>query len=88
VPEDTHVELTYGRTGVEYVSYFLTLLGVVGLVLLWRRPPFRFTPERRRVPSSRPDLPPGPFSPDGGGFADDPDPSPPFPDDAEREAPG
>jgi hypothetical protein len=90
VPEDTHVELTYGRTGVEYVSYFLTLLGVVGLVLLWRRPPFRFTsePERRRVPSSRPDLPPGPFSPEGRDLADAPDPSSPFPDDAEREAPG
>jgi hypothetical protein len=42
VPTDTHVELTYGRTWVEYVSYGLTLLGVVGLVLLWRRPRMRF----------------------------------------------
>jgi hypothetical protein len=89
VPEDTHVELTYGRTGVEYVSYFLTLLGVAGLVLLWRRGPFRFTErERRRVPSSRPGLPPGPFSHEVRDLADAPDPSPPFPDDAEREAPG
>jgi hypothetical protein len=42
VPTDTHVELTYGRTSVEYLSYGLTLLGIVGLILLIRRPPFRF----------------------------------------------
>jgi hypothetical protein len=42
VPHDTHVELTYGRTPVEYVSYALTLLGIVGLVLLIRRPVMRF----------------------------------------------
>jgi hypothetical protein len=58
-------------------------------VLLWRRGPFRFTErERRRVPSSRPGLPPGPFSHEVRDLADAPDPSPPFPDDAEREAPG
>ncbi len=43
VPNDTHVELSYGRTGVEYLSYALTLLGVVGLVLLIRRPVLRFS---------------------------------------------
>ncbi len=77
IPNDTHVELTYGRTGVEYLSYSLTLLGLVGLVLLWRRPPFRFSPEERFVPSAR--VP----SDDH-----DPDPSPPPDGDAEREAPG
>jgi hypothetical protein len=46
IPDDTHVELTYGRTGVEYLSYGLTLIGIVGLVLLWRRPRFRFATER------------------------------------------
>jgi hypothetical protein len=42
IPNDTHVELTYGRTGVEWLSYALTLLGIVGLVLLVRRPLARF----------------------------------------------
>ena len=46
IPQDTHVELTYGRTGVEYLSYGMTLLGFVGLVLLWRRPRFVFANER------------------------------------------
>lgn len=45
VPTDTHVELTYGRTGVEWLSYALTALGVVGLVLLIRRPRARFAGE-------------------------------------------
>ena len=43
VPTDTHVELTYGRTPVEYASYTATLLGIVGLVLLARRPQMAFS---------------------------------------------
>jgi hypothetical protein len=43
VPTERHVELTYGRTGVEWLSYALTLAGLVGLVLLARRPLARFT---------------------------------------------
>ena len=42
IPNDTHVELTYGRTGVEWLSLALTLLGVAGLVLLVCRPVARF----------------------------------------------
>ena len=38
VPTENHVELTYGRTGVEWLSYALTLIGLVGLALLIRRP--------------------------------------------------
>ncbi|HET9608808.1 MAG TPA: hypothetical protein VFP06_04320 [Acidimicrobiales bacterium] len=48
VPHDTEVELTYGRTWVEYLAYALTLAGVVGLVLLARRPPYVFTRDERR----------------------------------------
>ena len=46
VPNDTHVELTYGRTSVEYLAYALTLLGVAGLVLLVRRPQYAFAATR------------------------------------------
>jgi hypothetical protein len=49
VPTDTHVSLTYGRTGVEYLSYTLTLLGLVGLVLLIRRPVMRFSGDDARA---------------------------------------
>jgi hypothetical protein len=48
VPTSTHVELTYGRTSVEYLSYTLTLLGLAGLVLLLRRPLVRFSGDARR----------------------------------------
>ncbi len=53
IPTDTHVELTYGRTGVEWLSYALTLLGVVGLVLLVRAGAYRFdSPKREPEPES------------------------------------
>jgi hypothetical protein len=42
VPTEEHVELRYGRTGVEWGSYTLTLLGIVGLVVLARRGTYRF----------------------------------------------
>jgi hypothetical protein len=37
VPTETRVELSYGTTGVEWLSWALTLLGLVGLVVLARR---------------------------------------------------
>jgi hypothetical protein len=49
VPNDTHVELSYGRTPVEYSSYALTLLGFVGLVLLLRHPRVAFARRRGAV---------------------------------------
>ncbi|MFP3900275.1 MAG: hypothetical protein ACLFXM_05430 [Acidimicrobiia bacterium] len=52
VPTDTQVELRYGRTPVEWVSYALTGLGVAGLLLLARRGRFRFRP--RRPPAAIP----------------------------------
>ena len=47
IPTDTHVELTYGRTGVEWLSYALTGLGLVGLVLLVRAGVYRFRSQPR-----------------------------------------
>ena len=38
IPTDTHVELSYGLTGVDVGSYALTGLGLVGLVGLARHP--------------------------------------------------
>ena len=49
VPTDTHVEMRWGRTWVEYLSYTLTLLGLVGLVLLARRGAYRWRPPRPRA---------------------------------------
>ncbi len=43
VPTDKHVELTYGRTGVEWLSYALALIGLAGLILLIRRPVMQFS---------------------------------------------
>ena len=37
VPTATHVELTYGWTGLDVAAYLLTLLGIVGAVILARR---------------------------------------------------
>ena len=55
IPTDTHVELTYGRTGVEWLSYALTILGVVGLVLLVGAGAYRFhSPDRHATPESGP----------------------------------
>jgi hypothetical protein len=38
VPTDTRVELTYGRTPIDWLSYALSLAGLVALVALVRRP--------------------------------------------------
>ena len=56
VPTDSHVELTYGATAVEYLAWLATLLGAATLALVAVRPPARlgrspaaraFDPERR-----------------------------------------
>jgi hypothetical protein len=37
VPTSTHVSLHYGWTPVDLFSWLITLLGLVGVVWLWRR---------------------------------------------------
>jgi len=44
VPNSKHVELHYGQTPVEYLSYAITFLGLIGLVVLWRRKSLEFPP--------------------------------------------
>lgn len=39
VPTSNHVELHYGYTGVDYLSWVLTILGLVGVVWLFRSKP-------------------------------------------------
>lgn len=48
IPTDEHVELHYGYTWVEYLAWSCTLLGLVGLVLLARRPVLDMAPRPRR----------------------------------------
>ncbi len=36
VPESTHVELSYGRSAIDYITVLLTLIGI-GLCFVWRR---------------------------------------------------
>jgi hypothetical protein len=42
IPTSTHVSLHYGRTPVDLLAMFLTLLGIAGVVWLARRPPLVF----------------------------------------------
>jgi hypothetical protein len=74
VPTDKHVSLTYGRTGVEYLSYTLTLLGIIGLVLLIRRPVMRFTGPEARADAAAVAAVPAPGNGHRPGVAED-DPS-------------
>jgi hypothetical protein len=52
IPTDTHVELRYGWTPVDVLSYLLTLIGIVGAVWLSRQPPIdvRRRPRRESEP--------------------------------------
>ena len=61
VPTAEHVELTFGRTGIDYLGYLLTILGIVGLVVLFRLAPidYRDPGLRRPVEPEPSDDPPG-----------------------------
>ncbi len=56
VPTSTHVSLHYGYSGVEIFSYALTLIGIVGLVYLWRAGPVVPGRRVRRRPARLPAL--------------------------------
>lgn len=83
VPTSTHVELHYGNTSVEYAGWGITVLGLVGLVLLFRAGPLAMPDPRRwghRPPTDEPDpdLPagsgPAGADPDIGTPGGEPDP--------------
>ena len=60
VPTAEHVELHYGYTSVDVLGWGLTLLGVVGLVWLWRRGPLDLPEPRPWFPHDRGSVPPPP----------------------------
>ena len=61
VPTSNEVTLHYGHTGIEYFSYFLSLVGIAGLVYLWRKGPVRY---------ARSTTDAGPLLPNPPGFED------------------
>jgi hypothetical protein len=67
VPDGNHVELRYGWTALDIAAYLISLLGLVGLVFLFRAPPVRVRPPGPYWGrAERPDLyppapPPGPY---------------------------
>ncbi len=51
IPTANHVTLTYGYTALDWFGFILSLLGVVGLIVLWRLRPVTYpeSPHRRHV---------------------------------------
>ena len=66
VPTSESVTLSYGTSAIDWGSWFVTFLGFVGIVLLWRAGPLVF-PEAVPWRRPRPVLPEG----DGNGDGDD-----------------
>jgi hypothetical protein len=62
VPDGNHVELHYGWTALDIGAYLISLVGIAGLVVLFRAPPVRMRPPGPYWgQAERPDLyPPGP----------------------------
>jgi hypothetical protein len=55
VPTDTHVELKYRSTPLDWMAYALTLGGLIGLFFLYRRGAFRFSSSGGGSPDGSPD---------------------------------
>jgi hypothetical protein len=71
VPTDTHVRMHYGYTGVDYLAYGLTAIGIVLVVMLFRlRPEWPLRPVEPGADTTGPD---DPFGPEHGPVAP-PDP--------------
>ncbi len=78
VPTSNHVHLTFDRSGTDIVAYLLTVLGIVALVVVYRRGDFDITPQLRLAPAPAGEA-------DGGEVATtpsatDPDGPPPAPE--------
>jgi hypothetical protein len=76
VPTSTHVSLHYGYTSVDYLGWFISLLGLVGLVLLVRRGRLDLPPPRPWFPHDEPVDADGPDGNGVDGSPDEPEPAP------------
>lgn len=57
IPDSNHVELKFGYTPIDYVGYLVSLLGIAGLIFLFRARPVTVSPPRRFWgKAERPDL--------------------------------
>jgi hypothetical protein len=82
VPTETDVELTFERTGVDYLASFMSVLGVILVAILFLRPPVIVPSVQamsdasvaNRRDGSRPDNDVGPDSTDPGPAAEEPPP--------------
>jgi hypothetical protein len=50
VPTSNDVSLHYGYTTTDYLSYFLTFLGIIGVLVLWRRGRVDYSPAPHGAP--------------------------------------
>jgi hypothetical protein len=55
VPTERHVELTYGRTGIDYLGYLMAIIGIVAMIGLARADERRRDAERHLAVRAGPD---------------------------------